>query len=147
MESYCYEKGQHCPVEHLIFQVEPEHVEEFLQADHEVWTLGEAACGEEGRIPFLSKEVWLNDNRPGEVHVVFVWESMESWKRVADPAIQEELSARFAQRFPYPCRVVRCVEEEENYGIHRWSRFTPRANSLAYRLGRRSMSATDRQRP
>ncbi|WP_419057106.1 hypothetical protein [Evtepia gabavorous] len=42
MQGYTYVKGEHYPVEHLVFETAPEHVQEFLDVDHEVWTLGEA---------------------------------------------------------------------------------------------------------
>ena len=42
MQGYTYVKNEHYPVEHLIFETAPEHVQEFLDVDHEVWTLGEA---------------------------------------------------------------------------------------------------------
>ena len=87
-------------------------------------------CGPWGRripgfdhIPFLSKEVWVNDHRPGEIHVIFVWESLESWRKVDDPQLQKGLAAQFEEAFPHPYRLVRKVEEEEEYGIHRYSRF------------------------
>ena len=123
MKDYTYTSGEHYPVEHLILETAPEHVEEFLEADHLVWTLGEAGCGLFDHIPFLSKEVWVNDHRPGEMHFVFVWESRESWRQVGSPQFQKELAARFEEQFPYPYRLVRCVEEEEHYGIHRYSLF------------------------
>ena len=32
-----------------------------------MWTLGEAESGLFDHIPFLYKEVWVNDNKPGEI--------------------------------------------------------------------------------
>ncbi len=123
MQEYTYVQGEHYPVEHLIFETAPEHVQAFLEADHRVWTLGEADTGLFDHIPFLSKEVWVNDHRPGEIHVIFVWESLESWRKVDDPQLQKGLAAQFEEAFPHPYRLVRKVEEEEEYGIHRYSRF------------------------
>ena len=62
MQGYTYVKGEHYPVEHLIFETAPEHVQEFLDVDHEVWTLGEAESDLFDHIPFLYKEVWVNDS-------------------------------------------------------------------------------------
>ena len=111
------------PVEVLVFQVDPNDVEQFLQIDHEVWTLGEAASLGEGDIPFLSKEVWLNDERPGEVTIVFVWPDQAHWDAVGADAIQARLTSEFERRFPKPFELVRSIHEEQAFGVHRWSRF------------------------
>lgn len=123
MQGYTYVKNEHYPIEHLVFTTAPEHMEEFLAVDHEVWTLGEAYSDLFDHIPFLYKEVWVNDHRPGEMHLVFVWESMESWEKMNDKALQERLAAQFDAKFPHPYQLIRCVEREENFGIHRFSRF------------------------
>jgi len=115
--------GERRPVEVLVFRVEPERVEEFLRVDHEVWTLGEALLEDHARIPFLSKEVWLDDSRPGEVTLVFVWETMEQWDAVGRPDIQARLQAEFDARFPHPVTLVRAPHEDSDLGIHRVSRF------------------------
>ena len=114
-----------------MFEVDPEHVEEFLRVDHEVWTLGEAdvpdEAGAEGEaevtIPFLSKEVWLDDAHPGRVTIVFVWESIEAWERVGADDVQRTLQARFDAEFGHRVTLVRAFHEESDHGIHRWSRF------------------------
>ena len=111
MQGYTYVKGEHYPVEHLIFETAPEHVQEFLDVDHEVWTLGEA------------ESVWVNDNKPGEMHFIFVWESLESWRKVDDKEVQAALIARFESKFQHPYKLTRCIQNEENFGIHRYSRF------------------------
>lgn len=115
--------GERRPVEVLVFEVDPAHVEEFLRVDHEVWTLGEAYAEGLDPLPFLSKEVWLDDAHPGQVTLVFVWESMAAWQTVADEALQRALQRRFDERFGHPCRLVRAWHEESSYGIHRVSRF------------------------
>ena len=104
MQGYTYVKGEHYPVEHLVFTTAPEHVQEFLDVDHEVWTLGEAESGLFDHIPFLYKEVWVNDNKPGEMHFIFVWESIESWKKVDDPDLQAKFIANFESKFQHPYR-------------------------------------------
>jgi uncharacterized protein (TIGR03792 family) len=118
-----YTPGERLPVEVLVFQVDPSRLDEFLRIDHEVWTLGEAFLPGADRIPFLSKEVWLDDSRPGEVSLVFVWESMEAWQRVGVADVQARLQAEFDQRFTGEVRLVRALHEESAFGIHRWSRF------------------------
>lgn len=121
--AYRFESGERLPIEVLVFRVAPEHVDEFLRVDHEVWTLGEALLPGFERGPFRSKEVWLNDSQPGQITIVFVWESAADWERVAKPAIQERLQAEFDERFTHPVQLVRAYHEDADYGIHRVSRF------------------------
>jgi uncharacterized protein (TIGR03792 family) len=118
-----YQSGEHLPVEVLVFEVDAAHVEEFLAADHDVWTLGEAHADGFDHIPFLSKEVWLDDAHPGRIAVIFVWESIESWRRVGAEELQRALQERFDTLFPHPVRLVRALHEESDFGIHRVSRF------------------------
>ncbi|MSZ96828.1 MAG: TIGR03792 family protein, partial [Actinobacteria bacterium] len=79
MATYSYTSGERRPVEVLVFRMDPHLVDEFLRVDHEVWTLGEAHMEGLAAIPFLSKEVWLDDSKPGEVTIVFVWDTQEAW--------------------------------------------------------------------
>jgi uncharacterized protein (TIGR03792 family) len=123
---YRFERDQRHPIEILVFQVAPEHADEFLAVDHEVWTLGEAATPGTAEIPFLSKEVWLNDARPGEITIVFAWPDRASWDHVGRPAFQQQLTDAFEQRFPHPYELVRAVHEEPDQQLHRWSRFERR---------------------
>jgi uncharacterized protein (TIGR03792 family) len=123
MSEFRYRSGERLPVEILVFDVDPADVEEWLRVDHEVWTLGEAFSDAHDHIPFLSKEVWLNDARPGEITITFVFESMDAWNAVGDEAIQAALTAEFDRRFARPYRLVRAIHEEQQFGIHRWSRF------------------------
>ena len=93
-----------------MFEMSPVHVEEYLAIDHEIWTLGEATLPGFDRIPFLSKEVWLDDSRPGRV-------------TIGSPEIQQRLQAEFDARFKHPVKLVEAWHEDTNFGIHRWSRF------------------------
>jgi uncharacterized protein (TIGR03792 family) len=122
-EGFRYSSDERLPVEVLVFEVDPEHVEAFLAIDHEVWTLGEADVLGVDHIPFLSKEVWLDDAHPGRIIVTFVWESIESWQHVSDAQRQRELQARFDQRFPHHVTLLRALHDESDFGIHRVSRF------------------------
>lgn len=122
-DGYRYVRGEERPVEILVFQVDPEDVDDFVRIDHEVWTLGEAFVDGIDHIPFVSKEVWLDRTRPGEVTLVFVWESAEAWDQVGGEALQRALQARFDERFGRPARLVRAPHEESDHGIVRWSRF------------------------
>ena len=122
-DGFRYSSDELLPVEVLVFEVDPEHVEAFLAIDHEVWTLGEADVLGLDHIPFLSKEVWLDDAHPGRIILTFVWESIESWQHVSDAQRQRELQARFDQRFPHRVTLLRALHDESDFGIHRVSRF------------------------
>lgn len=124
--AYTYVRGERRPVEVLVFKMDPEVVGEFLAVDHEVWTLGEAFENPDSTIPFMSKEVWLDDSRPGEVTLVFIWETMGDWMKVGHTDIQERLQAQFDARFPHPIELIAAPHEDSNLGIHRWSRFERR---------------------
>ena len=123
MANYRYTKGERLPIEVLVFEIGPEHVEEFLAVYHEVWTLGEAELPGFDHVAFLSKEVWLDDSRPGRVSIIFVWESLEAWMRVWSAEIQQRLQAEFYARFKHPVKLVEAWHEDTNFGLHRWSRF------------------------
>lgn len=120
--------------------MDPTHVQEFLDVDHDVWTLGEAfefpravdsnlhtKSNESQNVPnenmhFLSKEVWLDDNNPGLVTMHFVWKNRDSWMHVSTPSFQVALQDAFAKRFRHPYTVLR-IDTLENSAIHRYSRF------------------------
>jgi len=121
--DFRHRSGERLPVEVLVFEVDPEHVDHFLEVDHEVWTLGEAEAPGTDHIPFLSKEVWLDDAHPGRIVLIFVWESIESWREVGEEHLQRELQARFDARFPHHVTLQRAFHEESDFGIHRVSRF------------------------
>lgn len=121
--SYSYLNNERRPVEVLVFQMDPAVVDEWIRVDHEIWTLKEATMPGLERIPFLSKEVWVDDSKPGQVTVVFVWDTMNEWNAVADPAFQEQLLAEFDNRFPHPYSLVAAPHEDSNMGIFRVSRF------------------------
>ena len=121
--AYDYASDERRPIEILVFQVDPDDVDEFLRVDHEVWTLGEANTPGYDGIPFESKEVWLNDHRPGQVTIVFVWPDRASWEAVDQPAFQQQLTDAFDRRFTGHAELVRAIHDEEQMGIHRWSRF------------------------
>jgi uncharacterized protein (TIGR03792 family) len=121
--SYRYTSGERLPIEILVFEVDPADVDEFLAVDHDVWTIGEAFVPGSDHIPFLSKEVWLDDTRPGEITLLFVFESREAWEHLDVEYLQQSLGEEFDRRFTRPYRLTRAVHEESDFGIHRWSRF------------------------
>ena len=123
MTQYSYINGEERPVEVLVFRMDPAVVDEFIRVDHEVWTLGEAHMEDLTDIPFLSKEVWLDNSKPGEVTIVFVWDTQDSWDIVGNTEFQKKLQAEFDSRFPHPIELVAAPHEDSNFGIHRVTRF------------------------
>lgn len=121
--NFTYLTNENHPVEVLVFSMDPRVVEEFLALDHEVWTIGEAFLDGLKRIPFLSKEVWLDDSKPGQVTLVFVWDEMCDWESVDRADVQQRLGAEFAARFPHEVRLVAAPHEDSGRRIHRVSRF------------------------
>lgn len=121
--TYSYINNERRPVEVLVFRMDPSVVDEFIRVDHDVWTLGEALMPGLDTIPFLSKEVWLDDSRPGEVTLVFVWDTQEQWDIVGETSFQQELQRIFDSRFPHPVELIRAPHEDSQFGIHRVTRF------------------------
>lgn len=121
--SYSYRNNERRPVEVLIFQMDPSVVDEWIQLDHEIWTMKEAMMPGLARIPFLSKEVWVDDSKPGQVTVVFVWDTMDDWDTVAEATFQQQLLNEFNERFPHPYTLVAAPHEDSQMGIFRISRF------------------------
>ena len=121
--TYSYINNERRPVEVLVFRMDPSVVDEFIRVDHDVWTLGEALMPGLSTIPFLSKEVWLDDSRPGEVTLVFVWDTQEQWDIVGETSFQQELQRIFDSQFPHPVELIRAPHEDSQFGIHRVTRF------------------------
>ena len=63
MQGYTYTKGEHYPVEHLVFKVAPEDVEHYLAVDHEIWTLKEAYAPGFDHIPFIRRSGSMTTSR------------------------------------------------------------------------------------
>ena len=123
MNQYSYITNEERPVEVLVFRMDPAVVDEFIRVDHEVWTLGEALMEGLTDIPFLSKEVWLDSTKPGEVTIVFVWDTQKAWDIVGNTEFQKKLQAEFDSRFPHPVELIAAPHEDSNFGIHRVTRF------------------------
>ena len=115
--------GEERPVEVLVFRMDPAVVDEFIRVDHEVWTLREAHMEGLTDIPFLSKEIWLDRSKPGEVTIVFVWDTQEAWDKVGNTEYQKKLQAEFDSQFPHPVELIAAPHEDSNFGIHRVTRF------------------------
>lgn len=121
--TYRYITDEHRPIEVMVFSMDPGVVDEFIAIDHEVWTMGEAfAPGLDG-IAFLSKEVWLDNSKPGQVTLVFVWENQQLWDIVGAPRLQTKLQKLFDEKFTHPIELLAAHHQDSDYGIHRVSRF------------------------
>ena len=123
MNQYSYITNEERPVEVLVFRMDPAVVDEFIRVDHEVWTLSEAHMEGLIDIPFLSKEVWLDNSKPGEVTIVFVWDTQKAWDIVGNTEFQKKLQSEFDSRFPHPVELIAAPHEDSNFGIHRVTRF------------------------
>ena len=70
-----YENGQ--AVEYLVFNMKEELVRRFIELDRAIWT--EELAKQAG---FVSKEVWINKKKPGEVTTILYWNSLSEWKSI-----------------------------------------------------------------
>jgi len=91
-------------VELLTFSLDPRHVEAFIAADHDIWTLG-LATSVDGTCPVVAKEIWLDDANPGTVHIVITWTSRTAWKSIPQQRLTE-LENLFTEAFPHPHRLT-----------------------------------------
>ncbi len=88
-ETICPGGGE--AVEILRFMVDPDKVTRFVELDHEIWTKGLAAYP-----GFISKDVWVNSSKPGEITTVIYWRSLEQWNAI-DHAQLTALDKRFEE--------------------------------------------------
>ncbi len=78
-------------IELLKFQVDPNLRETFIQKDAEIWTTALA------KYPgFLSKEVWINPNKPSEVTFMIRWATREQWQAISEADLAA-IDSQFAQ--------------------------------------------------
>jgi uncharacterized protein (TIGR03792 family) len=91
MELKRYDKP--LAVEQLILHVKPDLVERWIELDHEIWTKGLAQWP-----GFAGKEVWVNEDRPGEVQSVVYWSDYKLWKAI-DGAWLAETDQKFNELF------------------------------------------------
>jgi uncharacterized protein (TIGR03792 family) len=82
-----FEKGQ--AVEYLVFNMAADKVQHFIELDRAVWTRELAT-----QAGFVSKEVWINRRKPGEVTTILYWNSLEEWKAI-DHGWLEAVDRRF----------------------------------------------------
>jgi uncharacterized protein (TIGR03792 family) len=70
-------------VEWLKYQVSKEDAASFLKADAEIWTT--ILSRQPG---FISKQVWVNPEKPDEINLVICWQSKEHWKTISQTLLQ-----------------------------------------------------------
>ena len=75
MELIEYEKP--LAIEEHIFQVNPDLLDKWFDLENEMWTKPLS------KMPgFVSKEIWINSNVPGEVTVITFWSDIKLWKNI-----------------------------------------------------------------
>jgi uncharacterized protein (TIGR03792 family) len=99
------EKG--CAIECLVFEVKPDLIGRFIEMDHEYWTL--FLKDQPG---FISKEIWVNKSKPGEVTAIICWNSLEEWKSIpAEELI--ETDKKFSEAFGKEnSKIVKCLHSD-----------------------------------
>ena len=80
-------------IEHLSFNVKADRVEEFIELDQKIWTTRLAQFD-----GFISKEVWTDEYKPGEVILIICWDSFEAWKSIPEEVLNETM-AKFDEAF------------------------------------------------
>ena len=91
-------------IELLKVKVAPEHREQFIQKDAEIWTQALALYP-----GFLDKEVWINPNEPTEVILVIRWATQEQWKSIPFKQLQQ-IEARFTQQIGNTYKLIESSE-------------------------------------
>ena len=111
-------KNKKYPVEHLIFNVaNTSRLNDFIDLDEKIWTYELSKFK-----GFISKEVWINDNNPGEVHTILIWETMDEWKSIPLEKLKE-IDDKFIEAYNGEFKIVRRIHKENNHGIYK-VRFT-----------------------
>ena len=99
-------------IEWLTFEVAPEHREQFIQIDDEIWT---AALSQYPG--FLSKEVWISPENLGQVVFIVHWQTREQWKSIP----QDELDA-VETRFDEAVEFDYAMVDSREYQVRRYPR-------------------------
>lgn len=71
-------------IEYLTFVIDPTELAEWLPIEEQTWSrFLERQPG------FVSKQMWVERDRPNEVHAVITWQDDASWQAIS----QDELAA------------------------------------------------------
>jgi uncharacterized protein (TIGR03792 family) len=107
-------KNKKNPVEYLVFKVEDENnIEKFIELDHEIWTKYLASYD-----GFISKEVLVNDENPGEIHTILIWREMDAWKSIPLAELKET-TKKFDDAFGEKYEITRRIHSEYNHGLYK----------------------------
>ncbi|MEA5618848.1 TIGR03792 family protein [Cronbergia sp. UHCC 0137] len=85
-------------IELLKFKVPPQHQEEFILKDREIWTT--ALANYPG---FINKEVWLNPDDDTELIFIIRWASKEDWESIPKEdlvLIENNFNQTIGQNYP-----------------------------------------------
>lgn len=72
-------------IEELIFQVDPDYIDAYIEADYE--TFGKTLSHYPG---YLGGEVWISKDHPGIVHNIIFWESEDALKAIPGDVAAEQ---------------------------------------------------------
>lgn len=107
------------PVEYLVFQLEdPNTIEEFINCDFEVWTSFLKDCK-----GFVSKQIWVNDTTPGEIHAIISWKTVEDWKSIELDQLKE-IDKKFQEKYIHGFNISRRVHKEYSNGLFEVCNYT-----------------------
>ena len=95
----------------------PEHRADFIKLDNEIWT--PTLSKQKG---FVSKEVWIDENRPNQVTLVTYWSSYALWKAIPHGELKAT-DERFKKAFGKPFKLIK-----ELHKTHRWFRIKKTEN-------------------
>lgn len=116
LEKICQDEY---PVEYLIFKIEDmDSLQEFLKLQDLVWTKYLSSFED-----FVSEEIWINKENPGEIHKIVVWKTMEGWKNIS-PIELKEKDKEFMELYNKPFQITRRIHKEYNHGLYRVKRFS-----------------------
>jgi uncharacterized protein (TIGR03792 family) len=96
-------------IEWLVFQVEPEWHDRYLEADMAIWTTFlQSYPG------FFGKQVWQNPDRPNEITFVIQWQTRENWESIPPEALAE-IDRQFVEKLGRSFELI----ESKEYGVRR----------------------------
>jgi uncharacterized protein (TIGR03792 family) len=94
-------------VEYLVFEVNPALIDRFIEMDHHYWTL--FLKEQPG---FISKEIWVNKSKPGEVTAIIYWNTPEEWKSIPVEKLMET-DKKFSEAFGEEnSKIVKCLHND-----------------------------------
>lgn len=106
MELKKYDKPE--AIEHLLFEVDPDLVDKFVELDFEIWTK------KLSQYPgFLKKETWVSKDKPGEVATIIYWSDYDLWKAI-DHNVLIEVDKVFTEKMGEGTFKIKRAFHDEN---------------------------------